>query len=718
MVLGIAGDVEESTCLPPSVLADPYPSDVYSLGMVLVEMSLDGEVPTEVSEDRQVDKFFDGPVFPFEISLDMEEYKAPLQKLEDLVEKCCKVDREERISLDDCLMCIEEAYAEICVVCSSESSKIALTGIPLHFKEAEQYETKIIPMLKLRFPSAPDYIFLQLHRNMALNTEGELLIHALCRLDFWEGVQYIIEKGACSFEASKDIPYMCLISVRSGSLEVLKFFAKEWAPILAQEIVLVHEACKLVKRPDMLHFLLFDLNMPYDTWGREGTPLMPIHKLAKAGQKEMLQVVLDRAGVDSEHIDAFIDPYKCRTPLYYAVKEDDVETVFFLLQKGATIYGVGNSTVLDSLFSLACRKWRLRVMTGLLSLAYALQKDSMCSHLVDIPLDAFKHTFAILTGFVVGADSTSDNLLKVACQRGKEQVFQSIIWLFVRAKVLATRSKLWHHLLEYVCKWGSKEMLQLLLEQLPEEMWLLRPLLSPEASMLDELLEFALDHDNIEIISFIQEVKVDRGKRVESKTVQDLAEGDVEDEDGKEDRAFEAIANGSVTELQSILAELQPLTYEFLNGCVKRCCQEGRLELLKLLLDVDNDEQNLGENLLHSLHVVALHWASLHGAISSLNYLLNDKKDIVTVDARASEFGKNTTALICAAIGEKREAVAVLLEAGADANARGADGVTAMDNAIIDKDHKMIELLIQFSFDTGQKDRQNRRYIDLIAASK
>ncbi|CAM6003112.1 unnamed protein product [Sphagnum balticum] len=107
-------DGHEDGTIPNEVVANPYPSDVYSLGMVLTEIMLDGEIPESLTVENFIaDKCSGG----CPISLDDVNTADPLfnervvDRLKILIDKCCEADRQNRISLGECLSKLDEIYS-------------------------------------------------------------------------------------------------------------------------------------------------------------------------------------------------------------------------------------------------------------------------------------------------------------------------------------------------------------------------------------------------------------------------------------------------------------------------------------------------------------------------------------------------------------------------------------------------------------------------------
>lgn len=106
------GTIQES-----EVVANPYPSDVYSLGMVLVaQMMLDGVIPDSFSKEElyKADKWERGCPIPLDHvnSDDTMFTERVLTRLKGLIDRCCEAERTDRISLQQCLSEVNVIYSE------------------------------------------------------------------------------------------------------------------------------------------------------------------------------------------------------------------------------------------------------------------------------------------------------------------------------------------------------------------------------------------------------------------------------------------------------------------------------------------------------------------------------------------------------------------------------------------------------------------------------
>lgn len=52
---------------------------------------------------------------------------------------------------------------------------------------------------KERFPHVGDYMVFNPSKNMVMDEQENLLVHYFCKLDYAEGVEYILEKSAWDF---------------------------------------------------------------------------------------------------------------------------------------------------------------------------------------------------------------------------------------------------------------------------------------------------------------------------------------------------------------------------------------------------------------------------------------------------------------------------------------------------------------------------------------
>ncbi|CAM6027232.1 unnamed protein product, partial [Sphagnum balticum] len=147
-------------------------------------------------------------------------------------------------------------------------------------------------------------------KNMVMDKEENLLVHYFCKLDYAEGVQYILEKSAWGFEPERDLPYLSLLCVTEESLKTLQYFAASWPQTMKKQLLLLHKAC-MCNNEEVFRLLLLDVGIDFDTWEEftlvggvdsepEGTKQKPMHKLAAPGKTEMLKQEVVSSGNESQ----------------------------------------------------------------------------------------------------------------------------------------------------------------------------------------------------------------------------------------------------------------------------------------------------------------------------------------------------------------------------------------------------------------------------------
>lgn len=171
----LVGTIHES-----EVVADPYPSDVYSLGMVLAEIMLDGNVPNDLTDEDlfKVDKWEGGCPISLEHvnSRNLMFTEKILNELKKLIDRCCEAERKDRISLHDCLSKVNHIFSDLCSCIEPLSKSSDHTYI-----DTKAYEEMVLRFNK-RFPSVPDCMILNPSWNMVMDDEENLLVHYFCKV--------------------------------------------------------------------------------------------------------------------------------------------------------------------------------------------------------------------------------------------------------------------------------------------------------------------------------------------------------------------------------------------------------------------------------------------------------------------------------------------------------------------------------------------------------
>eukprot|EP00250_Pteridium_aquilinum_P020733 c24923_g1_i1 orf=223-3093(-) len=688
----------------PEVFRNPYPSDTFSLGMILVEMFLDGDILASVSDQGFYCDRLQG-IAPVDLTTPagMHEFEPVFCRLVDLVDKCCMSDREDRISLECCLAELQAAYLELCSIGTRLDSNFLGDAT---MTSSEEYR-HMLKAFQERFPNVPDSVVLQPAKNMMVNIEGDLLVHLFCKLNFLQGVEFIIDKGNWNFEPARQVPYMCTICVQEGSLDVLKFLGSRWKDIVLQEEWLVHEACD-AESVDVLRFLLSDIGLDYDTWC-DHEYLKPLHKLAYQGKVEMMQIILDCAKSIPDYFNTIVHSRTPAPPLFYAIEGDKVEAVLFLLNKGAALPGDFKRKRLKRkyrliqtlLFALECGS--LSIVTGLLD--SVISKPWLKFYLNFLGLfDGDEHIcevgLQLLKNHLVDSKGRGLEPFCFGCFKGNEAVFRVIISFFKDRNRSSTRFynpflvKLCHNLGAY----GSKEMAGYALEKvinMPRY-----TLEEVEKRFVSEIRDSASKHGNTEVAEYLREWKVEQ-----EKTQKNMSTRYGREDGGAEEELRQAVRIGNIVlvtdKISLVLADLGDKSSSFLCNLGDICCREGHLEIFKLL------EQHG----LDSLNSDAAYVSAQYGQLSVLDYLLEKGVGVNNMSESAG-----WTPLLGAVYGQHYDVVNKLLEVGADPNVRSDAGFTAMDLALGCNNRKFIRLLINHGFDTGMKSiRTNSMYMDLIS---
>ena len=355
---------EVGTIHESKVVSNPYPSDVYSLGMVLAEMMLDGEIPESFTQTAFfiADKWLEGcPISLDHVSSQDSTFtERILSRLKSLIDGCCKAERDDRMPLQKCLSEVNAVFSELYSFCSPIQCSVLYVKTDHDFTGTRAYRDMML-RFKERFPDVSECMIMSPSWNMVMDVEENLLVHYFCKLDYVEGVQYIVEMSTWDFQSERDIPYMSLLCVREESLNTLQYLAASWPDTMKRQLLLLHKAC-LCNNPEIFRFLLVDIGIDFDTWevfiDQKMKPVdytwevqrglkpeddiryvKPIHKLAALGRTEMVSMILENCGVEfPDYVNTTMPVGLDDTPLYCAIRGGDhVETVRFLMDRGGSI---------------------------------------------------------------------------------------------------------------------------------------------------------------------------------------------------------------------------------------------------------------------------------------------------------------------------------------------------------------------------------------------
>jgi len=756
----VAPEVVESGAQQSDVLADPFPSDVYSLGMLLFEILLDGKIPDSFTDEGFViaDKYQGD----YPVSLDVVQSddsflsENVIRPLKDLVDDCCKVEREERISLQNCLSVVEKVHSDLFSKYRHAGHRTPCERDEGLFIELKEYK-EMMRTFHDRFPDVHDYLVLRPSWNMVISEEGTLLVHRFCSLDFVAGVRYIVEKSTWDFQAERDIPHMSLLCVENESLSTLKYIATSWRDVLRRQLLLIHKACN---SSNLVMFkLLLDIGIDFDTWVAEEPFMKPIHQLAAKGKTEFLRCLLDHPGVDANYIntashrygrcydgdntekirsfssyvdglkeedlqmtlpDEFLDVPK-HVPLYYAVVEDRVETVKFILQRGGMYVDRRIAEVkrlideesywFNSLLHLACESFSIGVV---LELQYTPEE---C---------ASSPSLDILRRHVDDATLSSPNRkpIHVACQKGKEKVFEAAFALVdYNESFYIIRA-----LMFYIARGGSKEMLDIILvnRTFVEDYFISKTFSMRDVAVLllaegtsPNLLDSAHSGD-IESRISVSDVAAASGNIEVFQHILKVQPEDSGSEEVDADSFGDLEVSGEALELSSHLeAEVISMHFALDNpyGLALDCCRKGYVGVLKFYEDCGLDLDAIRDN--EDRHSI-LHFAVDHAHIDMVKYLLERG---FLVDSTNWIMGETPLQHACSrrpdASRTKRlhqmDIASLLREKGADPNYVNQGGYTAMDQAMDFNDKQMIRFLVDHGFDLGQKNRYGEDYMTRIA---
>ncbi len=449
----VIDELEDRMIVPHEVVTNPYPSDIYSLGMVLAEILLDGEIPESFTVVNFIaDKCLGGCPVPLDEVKTADPFfnEKVVDRLKVLIDKCCEAERENRIPLGECLSELDEMYSNL------SESFFRPTHASTQYEETDHAFSKttaygdMVCRFKETFPHVADYMVFNPSKNMVMDKEENLLVHYFCKLDYAEGVKYILEKSAWGFEPERDLPYLSLLCVTHESLKTLQYFAASWPQTMKKQLLLLHKAC-MCNNEEVFRLLLLDVGMDFDTWEEftlvggvdsepEGTKQKPIHKLAARGKTEMVRLILDNCDIDPDYVNTVVPEVFDETPLYYAVQGDHVGTMNFLLDRGgglvmesvklyhSSIYGYGRGRLLGTLFAFAIIGGNLKAAVALYERRWRLVNPVFHSG-----NPGFVHTRCLKEHIKNVTDLTPTiSPLQAACQRGNEDVLEAILYLLVK----------------------------------------------------------------------------------------------------------------------------------------------------------------------------------------------------------------------------------------------------------------------------------------------
>lgn len=503
--------VENPDQISEEVLFNPYPSDVYSLGVVLAEVLVDGEVPDSVTAEYIICLKYQGES-PIDLTCvgsdDISFKERILDRLKDLVGSCCCVNRDLRISLSEVFTTVDDVYEELCQFSFGlPAATRQINNDPYELNDRQFIQCQgykdMLDTSRMRFPSVRKHLLLRPSRNPVMDEDCNLLVHHFCKLDFTEGVQYLVEKSTWGFQAERDIPYMSLECVRGGSTGTLRYLATSWPEIMREQLLLVHEACKYCDDDhdgqDLLQVLL-NVGIDFETWEYFDKPngsldlLLPIQKLAIWGKKYMLRTLLEYCELHPERVSNRVFDVDLAEAVFLSVKADQIETMDLLLE-GKRLKVVDDilnlkdydlhsrlepfnpkrsycTTLFGALFAIAVNPdsfLKLNVAIALLERDYGNSLDG--SHVMLEQkrrlASAPKH-LKVLKNFVAGlACSPSKDPVMAACRKGNEEVIDAIFWLMAPLGGLASRGAssvpiVVHDIVFRIASHGSKLMVDII----------------------------------------------------------------------------------------------------------------------------------------------------------------------------------------------------------------------------------------------------------------
>lgn len=173
-----------------------------------------------------------------------------------------------------------------------------------------------------------------------------------------------------------------------------------------------------------------------------------------------------------------------------------------------------------------------------------------------------------------------------------------------------------------------------------------------------------------------------------------------------------AIENGDL-ELVKILLDKKGIYLNTKNNRKQSpldCAIDSRhVEIIKILLNTKGIEVSETELTQKLLRIFAL-----NPCLDIAELLIQFGAD---VHAKDSVRNRENTLLIYAAQREKTEVVKFLLEKGVDVNARNSEGLTALAEAVVKKNLKVLEILLEHKADTSIRDNKNHSVFQLATNS-
>ncbi|CAK9867007.1 unnamed protein product [Sphagnum jensenii] len=756
-------DGHKDGTIPDEFRDNPYPSDVYSLGMVLTEIMLDGKIPEDFTlENFIADKCSGG----CPISLDDVNTADPLfnervvDRLKILIDKCCEADRQNRISLEECLSKLNEIYSCLSSSFSPSHASTQYEKMDHLFSKTTAY-VDMVCRFKEQFPHVGDYMVFNPSKNMVMDEQENLLVHYFCKLDYAEGVEYILEKSAWDFQPDRDLPYLSLLCVTEESLRTLKYLAASWPQMIKKQLFLLHKAC-LCNNQEICQFLLLDVGIDFDTWevqtvySRDPEDPKPIHKLAARGKTEMVRLILANCEGDPDYVNTVV-PGRANTPLYYAIRGDHVETMNFLLERGGVLeretvhHDVSISCsqtfeFLDSLFPLAIDEGCLQVFLELSDRRWRLG-DALLKFADPggIHIRCLKEHIKNVAHL-----RPSISPLRAACQKGSEGALKSFLHLLVHV------TKVTRHILRllqsYIAIHGSKEMLDLLVQKFGFDVKVklnkdyVQELLLDEAScsnvqdktwlyrdtlLKENLVAYGGNYVSLENIAWWSNNKEISDHLVDMKLKPEVVES------GNQPQATGLGSQSKQLHHKNIVSEGEAYAQIILSGfetgstpekvisiyheidfphqLADECCKRGYLGILQFLEDCG---LNLRPNptLKWDLHISAVE----HGHVGIVEFLFKRGFSVNSPDAGSR--GLSPLQRACESPymdpGKRKEMVLFLLKAGADPNYTDKGGYTAMDIASgmeSKGSRELVRLLIEAGFDLGKRNLWGEDYLTLVA---
>lgn len=688
-------------------LSDPYSADVYSLGMVLAEMMLDGDIPDDFAGEESVllEKYndewqtesLDGVICKYDFNTNL---KGVLEDLKELVSRCCKCERTERISLQDCLQKVNDIYSDLC-----NQDSVLIREIDKNLTETMVFK-EMVSRFKDRFPDVPDCMIWSPSWNMVMDAEENLLVHYFCKLDYAEGVKYIVEKSTTwGFQSERDLPYLSLLCVREESLQTLKYLAESWPDMMKRQLLLLHKGC-FCNNPEVFRFLLLNVGIYFDTFEMvtykefETRRLnKPIITLAALGKTQLVQLILDKCGVGPDYINT-CSASRGTTALSAALDGgDNAETVTFLLERGGTLYPATSGNELhDTVFCLASERGHLKVCVELLELrcnsfhaGVDLPENPDSSNVLDMKscaIDAQEHLKTLKDHIQKhqALDNPTVSPLKTACRKGNDEVLRSVLWL-----MLVPQSK------TRTCKNGR---------------------------LASKLVTYTAFYKNPAMVDLVYMFTHGTGQFKDYKVVRPNFQMRAMYSERQKAREQEEISYA-----RKILSDFttgackEAITLHFQIdyplALAKECCEKGYLGILQFLedhcriLDLSRTSRR-GESLLHGNRWESLlHTAALYGHVNVAKFLLDKgfSANSLARECLMADFSPLQEACGSGFSRHRKEMVDLLLAAGADPNHKDSNNRTAMHmlNAENEDGRDVVRLLMKagFTFDPRAHHRES-----------